>query len=374
MIRKSQSVSADGDGPAAPELNRFLRMGRRRILLRRLLWIALASALFNTALVLGMWLANRFFDLHLPILTPGLYIFAVFAVLTFVKIGPTQVAERLDQRMKLKDRLLTFLDFSRRVDIEPAFRTAQSDEATEATRKVNLRRGLPIHPLLWAGPLLFLWMVVLNYFSPFLPTPLRLMQSLVGEFHPGGPVVSSPDAGGPEEASQEADIRTPGGEVEPPADVSETASREQTAAGGGRGKKPLHEIDENGERPHFGNEDGKLPPEDLAEQFRSTGGIPARFGEPSMLFSETVGKELSAVEEGASPESRQKVSPDTLPPPQGKISFNLIPASAQEGGEKKGERLQITVDFDTVPAQYREYVRRYFGRLQRHGGGGESGS
>ncbi len=105
--------------------------------------------------------------------------------------------------------------------------------------------------------------------------------------------------------------------------------------------------------------------------------------EPIRLVSETVGRSLTPVTDRTAP-GRPAMPERVEPPaaaPRGLIALDLLPrdmeaAPGRRGGGNVGTLAtptRIEIDFDAVPEEYREYVRRYFVNLGLLDNGGHRG-
>jgi hypothetical protein len=355
--------------PVGAPLLEFLRRARRRYLTRELLGAAFASAATSLLLELAIVLVDRRFGWDVPVVSIGIVLFAVLGALVLRRNRVARVAERADRGLRLQDRLATFLDFHGRADVSPDFRRAQAGEASAALSRTDLARGIPIPRLLWAAPLLFGWMLYLDYFTFFVPFTPPFLQQIVRVVDPHR---AAPRTG---DAPEDGDAGEKGGReasTAPHQDRPAAAPGETPPAAPGDARQP-------------GGEDRPDDPgaADAGDQGERLAAIPAIISEPARLYSEPVGKSLTPVADaapGASP-----VAPPALPelPLRGRISFNLVPVDgggdgpAGKGTEPGGgttEGLEVTIDYDAVPPEYRTQVRRYFNALVRLFQGGNDGT
>ena len=345
--------------PAGASLRQFLRRARRRYLTRELLGAAFASAAASLLLELAFGLASRRFGLDLPAVSIGIVLALVLGALALRRNRIDRVAARADRGLRLKDRLVTFLDFHGRSDIDPDFRQAQAAEAAAALARTDLPRGIPVPRLLWAAPLLFGWMLYVDYFAFFVPSSPPFFQQVARIVSPPRAAPGAGDAPGDGVSGEKAEPATPSA---PRPDRPETAPGETTPDAPGDKKPPEGEVGPK-DQGAPGSGDQSVPPHQAA--------APAVISEPARLYSEPVGKTLTPVAE-----ARPGSTPAALPelPLRGRISFNLVPVDGEgvgpagtgtKPGAGKAEGLGITIDYDAVPPEYRPHVRRYFNALVR---------
>ena len=356
------------EAPAGAPLRQFLRSARRRYLTRGLLGAAFASAAASLLLELALGWASLKFGLDLPAVSIGIVLFLVLGALALRRNRVERVAAKADRGLRLQDRLVTFLDFHGRADIDPDFRQAQAAEAVAALTRTDLLRGIPIPRLLWAAPLVFGWMLYVDFFAYFVPfTPPFFLQVVrVVDPHRALPRTGEMPADGA--AGGKADTEAA---PAPKTDHPETAPHATPPAAPGEKKSPAGEVDpEDKGAPGSGDQGGPPRPD----------AVPAMISEPARLYSEPVGKTLTPVAD-AVPGS----SPAALPelPLRGRISFNLVPVdggvvgpagTGTKPGGGKAAGLGITIDYDAVPPEYRPHVRRYFNALVRLFQGGTDGT
>jgi len=346
--------------PANAPLPEFLRRSRRRYLTRELLGAAFTSAAASLLLELALGWASRIFGLDLPAVSIGIVLFLVLGALALRRNRVDRVAARADRGLRLQDRLVTFLDFRARTDIDPDFRRAQAGEAALALARTDLTRSIPVPRLLWAAPLLFGWMLYVDYFAFFVPFTPPFFQQVVRVADPRRAATRTGDA--PEEGAFE-EKSDPGAALQPRQDHPATPPTPPAAPGD---TKPPVGEDAPADQPAPG----------AGDQGASSGlaAIPAFINEPARLYSEPVGKGLTPVADAAP--GSAPAAPTALPelPLRGRISFNLVPVDGEgvgpagtgtKPGAGKAEGLGITIDYDAIPPEYRPHVRRYFNALMR---------
>jgi hypothetical protein len=348
----------------------FLARARRRYLLRALLVAAAVSAVANLAVGYLIDGLNRIFELDLPSVSVGLALFIVLCIAALRNNRAARVAARADRQLKLQDRLASFLDFAVRQDVDRGFLGAQAEETAAALGQVDLRRGIPVPLLLWAGPLAFGVMLYASYFAYFSPPGSRISgprgkvayqrrATVVDDQRPAEPGRVGPAPAG--DAAQQG--------KQPVPDGAPTAAEPSPASPGATAPPP------------------STPPEGSVAGGKDAapspgGGSPAIIPEPARLFSEQVGRSLTPVVDAGSALRERPGATDAALPLRGRISFNLVPADGKPGGPAadggtgggKAESLEITIDYDAIPPQYHGQVRRYFELLARLFKGGSLGT
>ena len=354
--------------PAGAAPTEFLRRARRRYLTRELLGAAFASAAASLLVELALGWASLRFGLDLPAVSSGIVLVLVLDALAVRRGRVDRVAARADRALRLQDRLVTFLDFRGRPDVDPDFRRAQAAEAALALARTDITRGIPIPRLLWAAPLLFGWMLYVDFFAFFVPFTPPLYEQVVGVVDPHRAVPRTGDAG---EHDGSGETASPGAAPAPRPDRSATAPAATPPRAPGDAKPPGEDA---------GPRDGGAPGSDDQGAPPRLASVPALINEPSRLYSEPVGKALTPVADAA-----PGTSPATPPelPLRGRISFNLVPVDGEGAGPAgtggapgggKADGLGITIDYDAIPAEYRPHVRRYFNALVRLFQGGTNGT
>lgn len=342
-------------------LAEFLRRARRRYLTREILAAAAASAAASLLLELGVVWVGWILGLDPPAFAIGLVLFLVLGVLVHRRNRVDRVAARADRGLRLQDRLVTFLDFRGRADVGPDFRAAQVGEAVAALARTDLIRGIPIPRLLWVAPLLFGWMLYVDFFQFFVPFTPPVIRQIVRVADPHRTVTRTGDAS---EHGNAREKRERGTTPVPQQDRAATAPEETPPAAPGDRKQPGG-ADRPADQRAPGAGDQGAPSRPAS--------IPAIIGEPSRLYSEPVGKSLTPVADTA-PESSPAAPALPELPLRGRISFNLVPVDGEAAGPAgkgtkpgggKAEGLGITIDYDAVPPEYRAHVRRYFSALVR---------
>lgn len=353
-----------GKEASEEELQTFLLRARRRYLVRDFLVVAGASAVLSLALEYALFFVSRGFDLGWAPFSIGLPLFFVAGVVCLRRnrVGP--VAARTDVALGLKDRLTTFLDFRARTDVDAGFRRAQAREAAAALPSRNLARGIRISAPLRAAPLLFAWMLYIDYFPYVIPYTPFVVQQLV-------PSAVSNRAAPRQRESPAPPEQLPG--TEPPAATPPREPSPQTTPPSAHDARTP---------PGEGTPPEGQPGADDAEMPRA-GSVPGMIGEPARLYSEPATKGLTPVGRDATGPAGSPAGELPAAPLRGRISFNLVPADGEgEGPAGSGttpgggvsRSLEITVDYDSIPPEYRSHVRRYFSVLVRLFQGGNDGT
>lgn len=343
----------------------FLGSVRRRAFWMALLGAALGAALVNEG---ARWVAIAAIlwgGLEIPVVDLGPFALLGFALALRHRWSTPAAARRADGRLGLHDRLVSFLDFRARADLEGDQRRAQADETARALAGADPRAVVPLRKRLLAGPLLLAASMLYPLFFPSAPetTTTQLVQRIA-------PSVSVRDAGLTAADGGPAAARAPGQEEsspgetgdEPPPDAAEPASvlepetppptPEQLAAA------EAHRRENEGRR-------------------QGASKVPFTDDSPANVYSERVGTELAEVVE---PLFRGGDAPEA-PAPEltGSFAFHLLPkgllegAAAGDGIRGEAEPTEVVVDFDSLPEQYRPVVRAYFELLALRAGsrGGE---
>lgn len=348
------------------EIERFLRRAARRLLLRRLLAATLWGAAANALLFGAVRGANRALQTDLGLIDLGPAVVAVLSGRALLRLRRRRLVPEVDRELRLKDGLVSFVDFAGRRDVDPRLREAQAFETSVRVGACDVNRGVRIHRLLWAAQVPALAVLALSAVDPW--TSLNLLRVQDGE--PGGGRVSRV---GPPAAGRDA--HEPAGEPGPAPSGSpgeRSAKAPEPPRPAGTGLAPETQTAERGQggTPRDVREPVPGPAPDLGHAKS-----PGPLEEPATLYSETVGEGLTPVREYQPGPGRPPAAPEAGKWP-GRISFHLAPqnlpgggAGAADGGNAAAGRLEITVDFDRVPLAYRGLVRRYFERLQQTEGG-----
>ncbi len=362
-----------GLGPGGVEL--FLRRLRWRLAARQslhgLLWAFLAAEVW----LWGTILVNRLSGRDLPILNLGLPLAGVLLVRAVFFTRLEEAAGMADRRLGLKDRLTSYLDFTRRAEIPRDYREAQREETAAALGLKDPARALPFRYHHWLGVPLFLALMILTYFNPLLP-PMPFVVVPGPTIHrrgaPRGRAGGSATTAGPE-----ADVARQAPPSTPPEARDDRGT--SVAPGGGEEERPTSDEEGKGEtaagaggEPDRDRNQAAAPPGNQAS-VEGGAGRRGKVSEPLHLYSETVGKSLTPVAEGARP-GRFLAAKASLSQvlPKGRVAFDLIPRGLEGAGGTGGaggtvgsrrEPGEIIIDFDSIPEEYREFVRRYFGQI-----------
>ena len=347
---------------AAEAIHGFLRRAARRLLLRRLLTAAAAGAAANVllyGLVRGL---NGVLAASLYPIDIGLPLFGVLAIRALWRGRGRFTAGDADRELGLKDRLVSFLDFSRRLDLDQRLCAAQAWETTTRIGTIDLRRGLKIHVLLWG---LLPPAVIVLMFSSIDPWISRMLRTSPGT-HRITEVVDHGDAVAPG-AGERPEAPTAAKEPGSDRDVAgktgpKDPDPEKPATDSVQAARNRERVTSTAQPPETG-------PAPRGEHVAA----PGLLEEPAQLYSETVGERLTPVAADATNRERSREAPPATAW-RGNVSFRLapqdLPGGPGRGGEGGGRTpgLEITIDFNRVPPAYRDYVRRYFERLQAEGG------
>lgn len=334
----------------------FLRRAGRRLLLRRLLggclWSGLAG-LGCAGLVSGV---NKIFSWRLPVIDIALPLLAVFATRALLRARLPRAALEADRELMLQDRLASFLDFQGRGDVDPEMRKAQVRETATRLGPHALGRALRIPAPYRLGPFVLLGALATTSLSPWL-TRVRIPGT--GRPHPMAERASQ----GRSVEKNESDRPVPSREEENerPGEAAAPVLSAKPAAGVGEPQRGAAEVarrEADVPKPTAGSAPGP-------EHARTS----VLLEEPAYIYSETVTPDLTPVASGAPPRREGVSSPP--PPWSGRISFHLAPAASRGKDGERGEGAaggpapaEISIDFSRIPPDYREYVRRYFERLQ----------
>lgn len=359
--------SGEGRDRDRHPVEQFLGRIRRRELLDVFRMSCLWGLAANETLKWGTLWANRLFNREIPVYLIGPYVFAVMMLKGLLNSGRFRVAGRADRKWGLKDRMISYVDFAVRSDVDDEYRAAQANEAVEATNRLDTRRGFADRLLLWVSPFLLVWMIFANYFSTYIPVR---MPSYITGVPPHGDRAGNR---GPDGTGLEYDGGTMPEEGMP---VSDEGVPDLDRANGGSAREEMDETSAGPDPADTGAAKDKAAdiatgghPVDVENGPGANGGESAgraigEIVEPVRLFSRPVGEELTPTRE---PSNARSVEGPAVGPalPEGKIAFDLIPRGGRRpaGGLEdmdNDERLEIVVDFDSVPVEYREYVRRYF--------------
>ncbi len=337
------------------------------------------SVAANEAWRWGTILFNRLAGADLPVLFIGLPLLAVLAARIVLPGNLARVAILADGRLRLADRLTSYVDFGSRDDVPDGMRRAQAAETAHRLAGVDPARAFRPGPYrLLTVPLLAL-MIWFTYLNPFMP-----------HRSPGGPGVKvarvtgdgpGEDAGAPGLAGRRAAGDLPDGLPEEPAPGE---SPKDSAGGTTPPAPPAAAADKTseGEPPDPGRSSRGGDRRRSGPGGRGGRG-PRTMQEPIRLVSETVGQSLTPVTDRTAP-GRPAVPERVEPPaasPRGLIALDLLPrdmdaAPGRRGGGHVGTLAtptRIEIDFDAVPEEYREYVRRYFVNLGLLDNGGRRG-
>lgn len=344
-------------------------------LLEALLW----SVAANEGWRWGTLLLNRVAGADFPVLFIGLPLLAVLSFRIALARRPARVAALADARIGLSDRLSSYLDFGSRDDVPGPMRQAQAAETAGRIGGVDLARAFPIGFRRALAVPLFALMLWFTYLNPFMPGG-----GIPGP--PGGPsgrlagTGPKEDVGAPELAARRTDPppegkpadapRPGGGEAPDAADAAPPAiTGTEQPAGARRSDAERAARSEAQRRRAAGMRGGKGP---------------RTMKEPVRLVSETVGQSLTPVSERlvqAPPRAPGRVEPPP-PGPRGLIALDLLPREMEAAGGLRGSGnvgsletpTKIEIDFDAVPGEYRDYVRRYFVNLGLLDNGGRRGT
>lgn len=320
----------------------FLRAFRRRSLLAAALRLCFFAALANEAV---RWLAvgsNFLFDTSLTVVSVGPAVFALTMAVTLIRWSTAAAARRADRALALKDRLVSYLDFSRRSEVPEAVVRAQKAETEAALAAESPKRAVPVRFVHFGAPLLLvlslLWPSFLSG-SPGAPPAI---------FHPGLRVSQRPDG---------APAPPPEGSHPPPHGLSgrtgeEPGGREEPGEVTVREKigPPLAALDSAHEEPQAAG-NNRAPKSDVERE--------------GPVNSNPVGDRLSSV---VDPLYAPGAEGDTPAPdlPGGSMTFPLLPETAGSGGGPGSPTAAgsgaagVVVDFDSLPEKYRIIVERYF--------------
>lgn len=332
--------------------------------MRRLLEAALWGLGANILLLAAFEIASRLFDLSLVTPDIGLLVFAVLAVRAIAQENLYSTAILLDRRLDLKNRLASAIDFMGRGRVDDHFRQAQLAETLGALagRQGPPEPRIPRH--LWAAPVLLALYVAFSFTYPFGPPP-----AVQEGGRTSGTARRSDDASLPREPARslsrggEPGRENAGNLPEPPRGEAPPAPAGDAVAS--KAAVPEARRDTAKEEPAR----TAKKPQDDSHAGVATGVIP----EPAQLFSETVSKTLTPVGPARGRPELDGGPPEELPQPRGGVTFNLLSVPGRtvgQAGVGKGDAggaprsLEVTVDFDLVPAELRDCVRRYFKSLQ----------
>jgi hypothetical protein len=324
----------------------FLRAFRRRSLLAAALRLSFFAALANEAV---RWLTvgtNSVFETSLPVFSVGLAVFALTLAITLGRWSAASAARRADRTLALKDRLVSYLDFSRRREIPEAVVRAQGAETEAALAAADLESAVPIRFAHYGAPFLLvlsiLWPSFLSgspgrppaIFQPGSQSSLRLVDN--PSLPPAEPAHLSP--GGEDRkiektAELEGSLKSSTGEdekVAPPLAGLDSTQEEQEPSARRTGSAPESSVERD------------TPPE-----------------------SQRVGDRLSPV---VDPLYTPGVGGGAPAPelPGGSMTFPLLPETADGGGASGSPSAAgdgtggLVVDFDSLPEKYRLIVERYF--------------
>lgn len=351
---KPPGTGAPEEGPA--RLRRLLRAARGRSILAATLGTAFAAAALNET---ARWASVGFVALtrrEIPIFDLGpLFLLAVYPLLRR-RWSLAATARRADALGGLRDRLVSFVDFSGRADIPARVREAQAREAARAAGALPLATLAPLPARLAAGPLLLLASVLYPFLflagtGPETATVRVAQRMLPGAFRqPRAPAVFDPAA--PPDGSRPRD-REPKGAART-GDDARPERRPEPAAKQGAQATP--------------GEHAALPHPERARPPRARPEARPEREQPSQIVSERVGAGLAKLVDPVYDPERRAAEP--APSPAGAFAFRLLPKKTRAGsgaGDAATETAhpeRVTVDFDALPEQYRALVRAYFQQLE----------
>jgi hypothetical protein len=329
-----------GEPPGAG-VESYLRGFRRRSLTADLLRLALAAALVNEAyrwVVIG---ASRLLDLSIPFINIGPLFILVAFLPALGRWSMKNTALKADRLLDLQDRLVSYLDFSRRKDVTETFRAAQAGETVEALEPHPLKRVRPFKAALFLGPMLLAASIYYPYF---------LQGSVIWRVvrHPGTDLIHMSSR--PERA--------------PSADrpAGQTDSRETAT---GEADQPEQDVVETGHSRDVMIGDEDRPEADLA----------SLMGTSELTYhitSRTVDRKVSRVVPAllTGPGEKEEARRAKVVP-KGSMTFRLFPSESGDGeGDGSGAfgvgpATEVVVDYDDIPERYRELVQNYFTILAR---------
>lgn len=344
-------------GPAT-----FLARVRRRYMIAAFLALCLPAALLNEAYRWAAYGADRFFGFEIPYLNTGPYFLLAAFFLVFRRWSLPRAATFADSRLSFRDRLVSFIDFSRRDDLSPGVRLAQEAEVTRRLHTVRPASLVPLRIRHVFGPLLLAasLMYPLVFFSSSNPPPFL---GPSGTWNAGGPRSTSDNL--PRIPAEPLD-RKPGDSG--PTEKDDTVEGGEDNLAETRGNAGgLDEVDSqrDGSSGEPADPDVSKRPERPPENpFERDG------NELATIVSKRTGLELSNVVDPVF--ASRGGSRDQDPAlPGGSMSFRLIPKTAPASEASASTAIaevpatRIDIDFTSIPERYRRIVRRYFTDLER---------
>jgi hypothetical protein len=337
--KMSRPVLSEYQSPAD-----FLKAFRKRTLLRSALQLTFLATMINEAI---RWLAvgaRTWPGITLPVINTGPIFFLIALALTFRRWSPAQAAARADGLLDFQDRLTSFVDFARRADIPAPMVRAQAGEAAAALKGISPKQARPIHPMFYAGPLLFALSLYYPYLIPSGPVMFRVARHTIerSSFQEAGT-----DGGAAPREKEDSPAHHPQPDIPllpAPADAPDPPVTKPAP--------PLPGLEAS-------RKEDDLPPRKPAAPPKS------EIDETSPLVSQRRGDRLSRVVDpvysavGDEPPEKPEL-------PGGSMVFRLLPETAGGGGingeNMAGERgpVKVVVDFATLPVEYRVIVESYF--------------
>jgi hypothetical protein len=148
VIADRQSIARDA---GSRTLTAFMLRVRRRRLVAGLLAASIPAALLNEAFRWGGIGAGRWLKRDVPILDVGPFVLLVLFPVLVRRWSPAAIAHALDEKLRLRDRLTSFLDFRGRRDVPQEIRGAQAREAARALAAITVQAAAPVKPWLAVG-------------------------------------------------------------------------------------------------------------------------------------------------------------------------------------------------------------------------------